>query len=53
MHFPLLPVEAALSSFNFSFFVKKNREGINGKKGDCLQCQIISFLKMFIMKRLV
>jgi hypothetical protein len=34
MYFPLLPVEAALSSFNFSFFVKKETnfsEGINGK----------------------
>lgn len=47
MYFPWLPVEVAIPIFSFFFF----RKGINKNNGGYHQCQIISFIKMWTLKR--
>jgi hypothetical protein len=47
------PLDAVLSIFNVTLFAKSIflEQSNKHKKGDCHQCQIISFLKVSIWKR--
>jgi hypothetical protein len=51
MYLTRLPVEAAMSIFNFSFKLKPTfRKGINNIKGDCRHYRIINFLSSKSLK---